>query len=123
MLARPELGQPVREALTPMVAAIPGWDPAKPPPDPVLSPEQEAFAIEVCRRLVFLRLVPSLPVVQAVALLSLLGAVAAGWTDPSPDAFGRSVTSWSHALRTSLFWSALVPSADAWEHLSGALQG
>lgn len=119
VLERPEMGAPVREALSPLAAAIAAWDPSRPPVGPALAREQEAFAIEVSRRLVFLRLVPSLPIVQAVALLSLLGAVAAGWTDPAPDAFGRAVTSWSHALRTSLFWSALVPSADAWEHLAG----
>ncbi len=119
VLGRPEMGAPVREALQPLVNALEGWDPSAPPPCPTLTREQEAFAIEVSRRLVFLRLVPSLPVVQAVALLSLLGAVAAGWTDDEPDAFGRAVTSWSHALRTSVFWSALVPSAEAWERLVG----
>lgn len=119
VLARPEIGSPVREALEPLARAVEGWDMNDPPPCPKLTREQEAFAIEVCRRLVFLRLVPSLPVVQAVALLSLLGAVAAGWTDAEPDAFGRAVTSWSHALRSSVFWSSLVPSAEAWEELVG----
>lgn len=109
LLLRPDAGEVVRGALMPVVRAAEGWDPAAPPPWPVLGEEEEAFAVEVFRRILFLRLVSTLPTVAGVALLGLLGAVACAWTDPRPAAFGPAMSAWSRALRAPPFWSALAP--------------
>ena len=112
LLARPETGDPVRSALQPVIAAARTWDPQAPPPWPALAPEQEAFAIELMRRMLFLRLLHAMPSVVAAALLGLLGAVAVGWTDPDPEVFGRAVVAWGRALRAPAFWMALVSSPE-----------
>lgn len=112
LLARPETGAPVRDALTPVVMAARRWDPNNPPPWPVLDPEQEAFAIEVVRRLIFLRLLHAMPSVATAGLLAVLGAVAAGWANPDPKVFGPAVVAWGRALRAPAFWMALVSSPE-----------
>lgn len=108
LLLLPDTGAPVREALLPLTRA--SWDPACPPPWPVLSEEQEAFVLSVARRMVFLRLTARLPTVQLGATLVLLGAVSAAWLDPAPQVFPRTYAAWLRAIRAPVFWSALLPS-------------
>lgn len=120
LLLHPEIGAPVRDALLPALRAAAQLDPERPPPDPRFGLEEEAFAVEVTRRLVFLRLVSTLPVVPAVGMLSLLGAVTLAWTGRTGPAFGRGLSAWSRSLRASAFWSALLPSAEAFESLRGS---
>ena len=75
----------------------------------MLAPEQEAFAIELLRRLLFLRLLHAMPSVASAGLIAMLGAVAAGWADPEPEAFGRAMVAWGRVLRAPAFWMTLVP--------------
>lgn len=109
LLARPETGDPVRNALMPVVVAARSWDPNHPPSWPAVTPEQEAFALEIVRRTVFLRLLHAMPSVAAAGLLTLLGSVAAGWTSSEPEAFGKATIAWGRALRAPAFWMALIP--------------
>lgn len=111
LLSHPDTGAAVGERLRPVVEAARTWDPAAPPAWPVLDEEQDRFALEVVRRMLFLRLASSLPAVEGVALLGLLGAVACGWAAQDPNEFGVSLSAWTRALRAQPFWSALLPDA------------
>jgi Fe-S-cluster containining protein len=108
MVDRPENGPSFRGALLPVLAAATTWSPDSPPPWPILAAPEDAWAVEVARRLVFLRLIPHLPV-RGTALLALLGAVACAWADPRPERFGPAMSAWSRALRVPAFWSRIVP--------------
>ena len=68
---------------------------------------------------VFLRLVPSLPVVRAVALLNLLGALTLGWCGRSGAAFGRAMVAWNRAMRLPEIWSVILPTAASYHELTG----
>jgi Fe-S-cluster containining protein len=122
-LARPETGAAVRDALAPALVALRALDPAAPPPWPVLADAEDAWAVEVARRLVGLRLCASFPVVQGVPLLALGGAVLLAWTDPRPAAFGRALAGWARALRAPMWWQALVPDPAALRELVGGGPG
>ena len=111
LLASEEHGEVVRVALTPVAKAAPGWDAAAPPAWPTVGPDEDAFAVEVVRRLIFLRLGGDLPV-DATAMLGLLGAVAIGWTDPNRRYFGAAMSAWSRAVRVPTFVNALWAGAD-----------
>lgn len=112
-LERAAAGAPVQERLGPVVDAVETWDPKRPPPWPVLDEEQERFALEVVRRMLFLRLASTMPAVQGVAMLGLLGAVACAWTTPDAQDFSLAMSAWSRALRAPPFWSALLPDESA----------
>jgi hypothetical protein len=103
-------GPAQRDALRPLVDLIEELDPDRPPAWPALAPNEDAFAVEVTRRMVFLRLVTQVPIVQGVALLMLSGAVALGWACPDPDRFGPALASWSRLIRAGSFWQSLTPS-------------
>jgi Fe-S-cluster containining protein len=86
------------------------WDPAAPPAWPALTPEVDAYAVDVARRMVFLRLgVPALPSQATAALLTLCGAVLLGWAAPRPEHFGPALAAWARAIRARTFWRALAP--------------
>lgn len=118
LLQRPEAGAAVRQALGPVLAhartldaaAPPAWSPA---------PEVDAWALDVARRVVGLRLAASVPLVQAVALLMLGGALLVGWSEPAPDGFARGIAGWSRAVRAPIFWQALIPDPAALRRLVG----
>ncbi len=96
-------------ALRPLVERLESLDPAAPPPWPALAAREDAFAVEVCRRMVWLRLATRIPVVQGVALLTLAGAVALAWVDPQPSRFGPALATWVRLLRAGTFWQSLTP--------------
>jgi Fe-S-cluster containining protein len=77
----------------------------------VLRPEDEAWAIESIRRVIYLRLLPQIPSVSVAALLLLSGAVACSWACPTPETFHRSWTGWIRALRFEVFWKHVAGDA------------
>jgi hypothetical protein len=111
LLDRPETGAAVRGALAPVVAALEGM--TRPPAWGALAPDDDAWAVEVARRLVALRLCTTVPMVPAVALLALGGAIACAWADPAPERFGTALAGWSRAIRAPIFWQALLPGPEA----------
>lgn len=114
LIARPETGPSARAALTPLVDALPTWD----TPPVAAFDDAEAWAVDVARRAVFLRLQPNVPV-PAVALLTLLGAVALAWVDPRLAHVGPGLAGWTRALRAPIFVRALIPDPTAWTDLIG----
>jgi len=113
LAARPEAGPSMRASLGPLARAVNGWVTTAPPAWPVLDAESEAWAIEVVRRTLFLRVVSHIPLVQGVALLTAAGAVACAWADPRPAAFGPALAGWTRALRAPMFLRALAPDPGA----------
>jgi len=97
-------------ALQPLVDLLEHADPEDPPPWPPLAPNEDAFAVEVCRRMIFLRLATRIPLVQGAALLVLSGAVALGWACPEPERYGPALASWIRLLRGGTFWQSITPS-------------
>jgi hypothetical protein len=75
----------------------------------VLSPAEDAWAVESTRRMVYLRLAAEIPWGAGIALLVLSGAVICAWADPEPDAFGPALASWNRAIRAQPFWARLLP--------------
>jgi Fe-S-cluster containining protein len=112
LLLRPETGRAVRDALSPTITQIQNLDPSH-PPQLQLAPEQDQWAVEVAARMVGLRLAPTMPVVQAVALLALGGALAVSWTDARPEPFGKALAGWARAMRAPIFWQAILPGPEA----------
>lgn len=116
LLARPDTGSAVRDALAGPVGALAGYDT---PPALALAPAEEAWALEVTRRVLALRLCASFPFVPGVALLALGGALVCGWADPRPTAFGPALAGWARAMRAPVWWSALVGGPEAMRALFG----
>lgn len=106
LLARVDVGRAVRSALAEPLARAAAW--TEPPPL-ALGPEEHAWAVDVARRMVALRLCATFPFPPGVAVLALGGALFAGWVDPSPAAFGARLAAWTRAMRAPPWWSALVP--------------
>jgi len=109
-LAFTDVGAGIQESLAhlpPMIAAL---DPAAPPRwAGILEPDSDAFALEVMRRHLFLRVGDeALPEVGQVLVLAA-GAIACGWADPRPEVFGPALSSWAKSVRHRAFWAALVP--------------
>lgn len=118
LLQARDAGPAQKRALQPLVDAIPTWDPADPPAWPVLSPTAEAFAVELARRMVFLRLATRIPLVQGVALIALSGAVATAWASPADAAYGPALSSWSRLMRGGSFWQSLTPDPQTMQWLA-----
>jgi Fe-S-cluster containining protein len=98
--------------LTPLFAHLEAMDPEALPPAPALTDEQQAFAIDVIQRMIFLRLVPGVgPVV--VAALGAAGALACGWADPAPAVFGAALAGWTRAMRSPVVLEVLGPEVSA----------
>lgn len=98
--------------LAPRFAAL---DPAR-PPDWVdaLRPAHDAFALEVLRRQLFLRLGdPAVPPF-AQALLLLLGTLGAAWADAAdaPSRFAETLPAWARLVRAPAFWKRLLPDVE-----------
>jgi len=96
---RPAIGRPVR-------------------PWPALAPDEDAFAVNVVHRALFLRSLKDIPVVTGAALLLVSGAVFCAWADPTREAFGRNLAAWTRLLRISSFWLALTPDGDTMQWLA-----
>lgn len=120
LLELPDTAPMTRLSLGPVLAAARTWDPERPPPWPVLDAEREAWAVDAIRRMIWLRLAVSIPVVTGVALLMVVGAVACAWASPEPRRFGASLAAWSRGIRAPAFWRALTPDA---EHMSWLARG
>ena len=105
-----DVGGGIRESLGHLPAMIAALDPQSPPRwAGVLEPESDAFALEVVRRHLFLRLGDDpLPEIGQVLVL-VSGAIACGWADARPEVFGPALSSWAKAMRHRAFWAALVP--------------
>lgn len=114
-LSHPETSPALRAALDPLAALLPTLD--VPRPWPVLNPEADAFAVEVARRTVYLRLVTGLPYPPAAALLVLCGAVACAWATPTMERFGPALSAWSRLVRNPANVGALLPTAASLESL------
>jgi len=93
----------------PVLRSAEAFDPADLPAWPVLATSEESYAIEMIRRMVFLRLVPGVKVPAAVAVLGVVGAVLCGWNDPSPRGFGRGFAAWCRMMRSPAFLEAVAP--------------
>jgi hypothetical protein len=106
-LAHDAVGPGLRTALTPVADAAPTWS-QQAPAWPGLSASAEAWAIEAVRRVLYLRLMPTLPNISVATLLLLGGVVAARWSTSSEATFHRALTGWLRALRFDAFWQMLV---------------
>jgi len=108
-LAAVAVGDGIRNCLAHLPAAIAALDPEAPPPWQGLAADSDAFALEVLKRHLFLRVgdEPLPDFGQAIVLLS--GAVACAWADPRPEVFGPALSSWAKAMRHRAFWASLIP--------------
>ena len=79
LIDRPDMAPKLRWSLGHVATAVKGWDPAAPPAWPALAPTEEAYALDVIRRMIYLRLAWQLPSVAGVALLTAIGAIASAW--------------------------------------------
>jgi Fe-S-cluster containining protein len=111
LLGREGTAPALRSTLGPLADAAPGWSTEAPPAWPAIEPDEDAWAVEVVRRMLFLRLAPTLPSPATNALLTLVGAIAVGWATHDPTAYGAGLSGWVRAIRAPMVWSALVPDA------------
>ncbi len=102
-------GAMLHAVMAPVLATAEALDPAALPAWPVLAPPQEAFAIEMIRRMVFLRLVPGVKAPAAIGVLGVLGAIACAWNDATPEGFGRAMAGWTRIMRSPVFLEAIAP--------------
>jgi len=114
ILARPGTAPVFRDHLAPLACG--DLDPEALPAWPALTERQDALALEVARRLLFLRLVAALDP-PAVALFALAGAATLAWIDPAPQVFGSRLAAWSRALRSETLQQALLPGPEALRRL------
>ena len=116
-LRREDTGDALYDCLSALLDRITPLDPSRPPSWPVLADEEEAFALEVIRRLVFLRQAESIRNPLGQAGLGLAGAVLCAWADPSPSAFGATLAAWTRAMRSPVFLRALLPRPESLQAL------
>lgn len=117
LLRSPETGFSVRANLLPVFRALAATDGL---PPLALDPAFDAWAVEVARRMLFLRLAPRTPP-SATALLVLLGAVviaASGVPEPT-----RALSAWARVLRAPPFVHALIPGPEALALLATGQRG
>ena len=118
LLEQPETAPMLRLSIGPIIEAATTWDPEDPPVWPVLSDDEEAFAVDTVQRMVYLRLAHAIPAVAGVALLTAGGAIAAAWATGGGPGFGRCLAGWTRAIRAPAFWQAITPDAPAMQHLA-----
>lgn len=116
LLARPDTGAYARQALMPVLTTVGSLSAA---PSLALSPESDAWAVDVTRRLIVLRLVSTFPFLPGLAVLGLGGALACAWTDPEPVVFARRLAAWTRVLRAPPWWGALAPGPEEMLRLLG----
>ena len=107
LIAKEDTGSPAQAALAPVVEMLKTLDPAHPPVFQ-LDAEADAWAVEVIRRMVYLRLAESIPTVQIVVLLMLCGAITCAWADPKFAVFGPAMSAWTRVIRAPIFWTSLI---------------
>lgn len=115
LLADPDTSPSLRESLGPLSQALPTWTTIPGPPE--LSDNARDFALHATKRMVWLRLCPKIPAPAVVALLSLGGAMACGWTSTEDDAFGLALAGWMRAIRAPAVLGRLLPSPESLQTL------
>lgn len=86
----------------------------QPPAWPLLGAEADAFAVEVTRRMVFLRLGWRRGPPPAIALATLAGAVTCAWGleargELDEDRWAMALAVWTRAIRSDIFWRSIFP--------------
>jgi Fe-S-cluster containining protein len=112
LTTHPDFAPSIRERIQPLLEAahraqqeVPPWG---------LDPEQEAFAADAVARLLHLRVAATaIPVIPAVAVLGISGAVAAAWSTSDTDELGARLAAWVRAVRIPVFWRRIVPDTQA----------
>ncbi|TNE89437.1 MAG: YkgJ family cysteine cluster protein [Deltaproteobacteria bacterium] len=107
-IRHPDTAPPIRECLAHVAGlldeldadALPAWS---------LGDDEDAFAVDVVQRMVFLRTIPYFGLPQATAVLVAGGAVLCAWADPSPERFGPALSAWCRALRVEAVARDLLP--------------
>ncbi|MFT4622556.1 MAG: hypothetical protein ACI8PZ_001212 [Myxococcota bacterium] len=109
LLAKPELGSAVGEALAHLPPALDAITDLPPWPGR-LTAEQEAFTLDVVRRAIWLRQAPSmLPAVLGHTLVLTVGAVGLAWADPRPEVYGPALAAWTRVSMQRALWLRLFP--------------
>ncbi|MFO0748796.1 MAG: YkgJ family cysteine cluster protein [Myxococcota bacterium] len=109
----PDNGWELRTRIRHLEPCLKELDPAKPPPwEGMLTPEMDAFALEVMRRHLFLRLGdPLLPPI-AQALLVAMGVMVSGWASPDEEHFATGLSGWVRLVRVRGVWSRIFPETE-----------
>ncbi|MFT5584217.1 MAG: Fe-S-cluster containining protein [Cognaticolwellia sp.] len=115
LLADPDTSPSLRHSLGPMAQILPTWTTIPGPPE--LSDNARSFALHAAKRMVWLRLCPKIPSPAVVALLSLGGVMACGWTNPEDAAFGQALAGWMRAIRAPAVLGRLLPSPQSLQAL------
>ena len=76
-----------------------------------LPPHLDQWVVEATRRVLLLRLQPSIPSVAVSALFVVGGGLAAGWFSASDHEFDHAFTAWMRSLRFDVFWHQLAGDA------------
>jgi hypothetical protein len=110
-LRDPENGPMLIALLDPIASWLERED-APPPWAGRLTHSSEAFALEVIRRSLFLRIADSTlpPIAQTLILLG--GILACAYADPHPDRFGPALSAWSRVSRLDGFWVPMLPDTE-----------
>jgi Fe-S-cluster containining protein len=112
-LAQEDAGKALRNALQPLLTTLPQWNGDEPPPWNALGAEENAWAVEVARRMIWLRLMPRWPSADVVCILVFLGAITQHWCGLQGEDFGRALSAWTRALRAPAFMRALAPAPES----------
>jgi hypothetical protein len=113
LIAKPELGSAVGEALDHLATWLDSDAP--PPPWPGrLSADQEGFTLDLVRRALWLRQAPKLrPAVLGHTLVLTAGALGLAWADPTPERFGQGLAAWTRVSVQRALWLRLFPDPTA----------
>jgi Fe-S-cluster containining protein len=115
LLADPDTPSSLEQSLGPLARALATWTTIPGPPE--LSENARAFALDATKRMVWLRLCSKIPSPAVVALLSLGGAMACGWTNTDDAAFGQALAGWMRAIRAPAVLGRLLPSPQSLQTL------
>jgi len=113
MLEDPELGPEMLWRMAPLAELLRTLAPTTPPTwAGSLSAKSDAFALEVLRRHLFLRLGdPTLPPI-AQTLLVVMGILLCAWSDPIGDYFGTTLSGWMRFVRLKGVWGRIMPATE-----------
>lgn len=114
-IRHPDTVLPLRDVLSGVADRI---DSLTGPPDWALGSDEDAFAIEAIRRMVFLRIVHFFPLPLGTSLVVASGAVLCAWAHPEPEQFGPAMSAWCRIVRTPEVVAELVPDPSALQWLA-----
>lgn len=103
LLDHPAVGPDHRSIITAMVHTASTFSS---PPKVELTDGQNRDALDLVAATLHLRLITTVPIVQASALLLAGGVILSAWHDGS---FAVSLSTWCRILRAGPFWQALTP--------------